>query len=341
MPKITRRRMVAILAVLIILVVWGMIRRPFPGDDDPVSAKMTRMRAALTTSEGLHRIWNDTQEPFLERLGWTRRKQFVVSVSFLTKVVLINRDDADTRHPGLLTSHRDGKTEITRIEPAIAVALQAGQAAHPQLRTDEETIRWNGSINILRAGKYRFSAKLRGKFRLEIAGKEVFAGDVKEAAALRRGDEVQLPDGMQPLVATFTRYPGSARLELQWRGPHFQSEPLADDHFFHEMEQENAKVKRAEQIERGRSLAEEHACTRCHQTADTDRLARALTVRQAPDLSRIGERVYPGWLFAWLESPQKLQPGAVMPRLFSDDDNGRVERYTVARYLTTLGGPLK
>src|SRR5205807_4237207 len=38
---------------------------------------------------------------------------------------------------------------------------------------------------------------------------------------------------------------------------------------------------------------------------------------------------------------QKIQPGAIMPQLFRDDANGRVERYAVARYLASLGKPLK
>ena len=35
-----------------------------------------------------------------------------------------------------------------------------------------------------------------------------------------------------------------------------------------------------------------------------------------------------------------MRPGTVMPALFGDDDDGRVERYAVAHYLASLGGPV-
>jgi mono/diheme cytochrome c family protein len=69
-------------------------------------------------------------------------------------------------------------------------------------------------------------------------------------------------------------------------------------------------------------------------------LAAALQKRQGPDLSQVGRRVFPGWIFSWLENPQRLRPQAVMPRLFAGDESGRVQRYAVATYLASLGGPL-
>ena len=93
--------------------------------------------------------------------------------------------------------------------------------------------------------------------------------------------------------------------------------------------------------EHGRFLAEERNCAACHRPGDDQRIARGLASRQGPDLSKVGGRVYPGWIYRWLEAPDKVRPGAVMPRLFSADENGRVERYAVARYLAVLGGPMK
>src|SRR5205807_1423382 len=36
----------------------------------------------------------------------------------------------------------------------------------------------------------------------------------------------------------------------------------------------------------------------------------------------------------------KLRPGAVMPAMFTSDEAGRVERHAIARYLSSLGGPV-
>ncbi len=92
--------------------------------------------------------------------------------------------------------------------------------------------------------------------------------------------------------------------------------------------------------DRGRFLVEEHNCCACHRPEDRDRVMAGLTGRQGPDLSKVGERVHAGWIYRWLKAPDKVRPGAVMPRLFADDEAGRPERYTAAAYLASLGGPL-
>src|SRR5262245_47644021 len=86
--------------------------------------------------------------------------------------------DAEDLRPGLLTTHRDLiHREIVRLEPTIALALKAGEAAHPRLSAQGGTVRWEGYVNVLRPGPYRFSARLRGKFRLTVASKEVLAAE--------------------------------------------------------------------------------------------------------------------------------------------------------------------
>ncbi len=251
-----------------------------------------------------------------------------------------------TLRPGLLATYgaagRDGVIEITRLEPTIALSLKAGEAAHPRLATEGGTVRWLGHLNVLRPGSYRFSALLRGKFRLTLNGKEMLAHEVTaEKPVLRSGPETHLEAGLYSLTAEFTRLPGSARVELFWQSPHFRVEPLPYDQVGHLPDREPARLASDELLERGRFLAEEHGCVRCHLPADKDRMASGLQTRQGPDLSRIGQRVYAGWLYQWLESPRKLRLGTTMPELFNDDEMGRVERYAVTSYLISLGGPLK
>jgi len=101
-----------------------------------------------------------------------------------------------------------------------------------------------------------------------------------------------------------------------------------------------AKLSRDQQSEHGRFLVEELNCAKCHQPSDNDKIGNGLESRQSPDLSKVGERVYAGWIFRWLESPEQMRPGAVMPRMFSDDEAGRIERYALAQYLASLGGPI-
>src|SRR5436309_6378934 len=133
--------------------------------------------------------------------------------------------------PGLVTTFADqAGTRIVRLEPAVALNLAAGEAAHPRLSAEGGTVRWEGSLNLVLSGEYRFSARLRGKLRVTVAGRDVLSADgTDEAPAAREGATVRLEAGVVPVVAEFTRLPGSARVELFWQGPSFRREPLAFD----------------------------------------------------------------------------------------------------------------
>ncbi|HEV3444533.1 MAG TPA: c-type cytochrome, partial [Gemmataceae bacterium] len=250
--------------------------------------------------------------------------------------------DRQNLRAGLVATYHDKTTEISRQEHTLALSLGSTEAPDPRLQSDGGTIQWQGYVNILRPGTYRFSAMLRGNFRLQVGDKIAFTGEVKgPQASLVQGRDIQLTSGFHSLTARFTRYPGPARLELFWQAPHFRVEPIPYDHLWHVPEQEPENLSKDQQIERGRFLAEEHNCIRCHRPDDKDRLATGLATRQGPDLSEMGRRAFPGWIHAWLAAPQKIHAGAVMPQLFADDEQGRVERYAVARYLASLGGPLQ
>jgi cytochrome c551/c552/cytochrome c553 len=232
--------------------------------------------------------------------------------------------------------------EVVRLEPTIAVALHADEAAHPRLRSDGGTVVWKGYLNVVRSGSYHFQANLRGKFRMTVADKEVLTADVQgEKSRLKDGADLRLDAGVVPLVAEYTRPVGAARVEVFWKGPGFRLEPLPFDVLGHLSSQAPPRLEHDARLEQGRFLAEEYACVRCHRPAATDRMAAGLTNRQGPDLSQIGERDNAGWIERWLESPHALRPGAIMPVMFTEDDAGKAERYAVAHYLASLGGPVR
>jgi mono/diheme cytochrome c family protein len=247
---------------------------------------------------------------------------------------------------GLVTTYRDAAkptpAEAVRLEPTVALALKAGEAPDWRLQGDGGTAVWQGYLNVLRGGKYRFQVRLRGRFRLQIAGQEVLAAEVKDAQAARKeGPEVRLEAGVHPLKAELTRPPGAAVVELLWKPPQVRLEPLPYDILGHLPTQAPAALALEEQAERGRFLAEEANCVRCHQPGGRERMTKHLVPHMGPDLSKAGERLHGGWVERWLESPRKLRPGAVMPEMFGHDETGRAERYAVARYLASLGGPLR
>jgi cbb3-type cytochrome oxidase cytochrome c subunit len=247
---------------------------------------------------------------------------------------------------GLVATYRDAAkptpAEVMRLEPGIALALKAGEAAHPRLRVDGGSVLWQGYVNVLRRGAYRFQVRLRGRFLLRVAGKEVLAAEVTdERPALKESADVLLEAGVHPLAAEFTRLPGDARVELFWESKHFRREPLPYDHLGHLADKTPARLTADALIERGRYLVEESACVRCHHSAKENPIAKGFVSRSGPDLSNVGRRARPAWLMRWLESPQHLRPGAAMPEMFSADEAGRVERFAVTRYLVSLGGPLR
>ncbi len=243
---------------------------------------------------------------------------------------------------GLVTVFTDKAAppvEITRLEPTVAVSLQANEAAHPRLRADGGTVVWKGYINVIRSGAYHFQANLRGAFRMTVAGKEVLSGDVAdEKPQLKEGADLRLDAGVVPLVAEYTRPAGVARVEVFWQGPGFHMEPLPFDVLGHLPAQATARLEHDARIEQGRFLAGQYGCVRCHRPAPADRMAAGLTSIQGPDLSQIGARDNAGWIERWLTSPHALRPGAIMPVMFTEDDAGKTERYAVAHYLASLGG---
>src|SRR6516225_9779951 len=117
---------------------------------------------------------------------------------------------------GLIVTYRDNAkptpAEVIQLDATIALALKVSEAAHPRLSADGGTVVWQGYINIVRGGTYRFTTKnLHGEFKLKIGDKLVFAASQKGPdRADKAGEEVQLEAGVQPLTAEFTRVPGIA-----------------------------------------------------------------------------------------------------------------------------------
>jgi mono/diheme cytochrome c family protein len=248
---------------------------------------------------------------------------------------------------GLLTTHKDTakpSVEVMRLEPTVALSLKANESPHPRLRADSGSTVWVGYLNLLREGDYRFPAYLRGSLKVTVAGKVVFDAEAKEAGAvLKEGAVTKLEAGVHSFQASFTRLPGLARAELLWQGPGFRREPLAFDALGHVRERNPGilKLDRDERIEMGKVLVEESGCVRCHQPNEKDLLARGLATHQGPDLSKVGARVHRDWLERWLQSPKHERPATVMPEMFPAGEEGRTERYAVADFLSSLGGPIK
>jgi mono/diheme cytochrome c family protein len=249
-----------------------------------------------------------------------------------------NREDL---RPGVVGIHRDGGgNDLVQLDAAVALTLSQDESLHPRLAVGGAVYRWEGYLNVFRPSEYIFSALLRGKLRVQVDGKEVLSGDAKaDPAALVSGAPVKLAAGAYPFVAEFVRLPGAARLELFWESPLFIKEPLNVGVLRHLPAKAPKKLQADEAVERGRFWVEELNCLRCHKTDES--MARGLQWRQAPDLTRVGERIHSGWLAKWLDDPHQLSATAVMPRVFGDDPASRKDLSDAVNYLESLGGPMK
>ena len=249
--------------------------------------------------------------------------------------------DVEDLKPGLVAEISDGTTTVSNLQPSVVVFLGKGESFHPQLSGERGTAQWKGYLNLLRKGEYQFSAQLLGQVTVSVAGKNVLKAEVKGDKAERKtGPKTELPAGIQPITVEFTRVPGSARLELLWDGPDFLKGPLSHNFLYHLGSKASAKLEPYHQSDLGRFLVEEHSCVSCH-SPNKHAVAKTLTSRRGPNLSNVGERIYPGWIYHWLQNPHEVYPDAVMPKLFGTDEVGKAEAYAVAKYLSVLGDTLQ
>ncbi|MFQ5949249.1 MAG: c-type cytochrome [Nitrospiria bacterium] len=88
----------------------------------------------------------------------------------------------------------------------------------------------------------------------------------------------------------------------------------------------NRTEGREEDIEKGRRLLLRLPCLNCHTITGGER--RLI----GPDLSDIGTRLQPAFLYLWIENPQAFEPKTIMPNFGLKDK----QLFPITRYLTSL-----
>lgn len=283
----------------------------------------------------------------MRRISCTLALLAVVGLDASTSTAFQDDAPQESLAAGLVAIYRGeaagSPVEVCRIEPSIAFNFKATESPHPQIATQKWSGQWRGQIQLFRAGRYRFSAELAGRIRLIVAGQVVLVGESNSADEQLEGTEVDLPAGSVPLEAEYAKPADTEtpHLRVFWKSAYFTREPLPWTVLRHAATDLTDNGLRSIQQDRGRFLVEELSCAACHRPDPGDKLASGLSHREGPDLSRVGDRVYPGWIDHWLQDPQSFRSQSVMPHLFGDDARGRAERYAVASFLESLGGPIK
>jgi mono/diheme cytochrome c family protein len=251
-----------------------------------------------------------------------------------------DEDSLPARLPGLVAtySHADCHIEFNRYEAIPACELAAGESPDPRLPATGWRVHYRGVIDVFQPGKYQFSAAATGHVALSIDDRPIalpITDETQDTTAT--ATPVELALGLHRVDVQYQPTPDQpARLKLTWQSESFTAEPLPSRVLGHEKSDPAVD----DLFQRGRLVAEEHSCVACHLPNEKTPLSLQLAKRPGPHLTGAGARLKAGWIYHWLADPTALRPEAVMPRLFSADVQGDVQRYAVATFLAAEGGPL-
>ncbi len=251
-------------------------------------------------------------------------------------------EEAPLNLPGLLAKYTvDGAVRVERFEPTPALVLAAGQTPDLRLPIEGWKVRWEGLLDVQQSGVYHFNAVTTGAVVVRVDDKVVL--DMPGPAHPGSSGKVDLGDqldvGYHPLVIEFAPAGPGAVLNLFWQSETLAPERIPGFALLHSPEtHRTAGTAGVDSFFSGRLAIEEHSCLACHQAAEKSPLKMSLGMRKGPKLLDVGSRLGPGWIYHWLGDPQAWRAGAAMPKLFSADRQGEVERFAVASVLAALKG---
>ncbi len=248
-------------------------------------------------------------------------------------------DEEDAKQPGLVAQYFVNGSQPTFARPEMApmYLLAAGQAPDPRLPVKGWSVKWTGVIKVMKAGKYRFSAIHSGPVEIVLtADRKLALSEIDARTAATPSDAIELPFGLTPFEMTFDCSTEAPALKVFWQSEDLPREQISALSFGHTAQTLKALGQSAidDSYFQGRLSVEEHSCAACHRSTDASGALRALPTRRGPALTDAASRLKPAWIVRWLADPQSMRPDAVMPRLFSADKSGELERFAVALYLT-------
>ncbi len=209
--------------------------------------------------------------------------------------------------PGLRATYRDGRQSVRLVTTSPNFYLSSKESLHPSLDIDFEAD-WEGVLSILETGHYQFESSAE----LEIGGERIGDGAMR------------LVSGLHRVKIHYRRHPGPAQLRLQWKSEHFLLEPVPSRVFSHSGD-EGLDLDQ-DRVELGRDLVESRGCLNCHESGSA-----SLDRRGRPDLSGVGGRLKPSWIYQWLLDPTAVRSDATMPALL-DPQSAK----DVAAFLSSL-----
>ena len=216
--------------------------------------------------------------------------------------------------------------------------VPAGEAPSPFVASGSFTAEWEGVIHLDLRDRFVFQAELNGSLKLELNGNPVMeatgTGGMTEPTK-----RIRLNSRSNTLKATFTSpEKGDAFFRLYWSTPDYGNEPIPPKYLKHAPNENLAKGKA---LRRGRQLASEHRCFKCH-AADAPGKGMPELAMDAPTFEGIGSRRGVDWMADWVLYPKKLRPSAKMPAMLHEA-TAESDARAIAAYLGSLksGQPVK
>jgi mono/diheme cytochrome c family protein len=237
--------------------------------------------------------------------------------------------------PGLeLTVEGGGARDVSLVD-GVALFVSAGRSASPLLPPGRFQATWTGMLSPELPAPRVFTAALRGKVRVTVAGRVVLEANGNGAEV--RGAAVPVDKGENPFEVVFTAPDGGdAFLRLGWKddkaGP---VDPIPAAYLRQPAQSGRAT---ADLVRRGRELYLEHRCVRCH--ADGVPSGAPELAMDAPAFDGIGARRTLRWMTEWIRNPRGARADARMPALLhgpAADEEARA----MATYLASLGATTK
>lgn len=227
------------------------------------------------------------------------------------------------RTMGLVLQLSDDKHHVQTTTATPHFTLGAGESLHPGVAPDFTAV-WTAQLNVPEAGAYNFS----------VEPADVIAEATIDGKPMVWGQVTALSQGPHPFSLSYKRKPGPVRLQLRWSGEAFVSEPMPASVFTpHDWSSEG---ERWQTVDEGRALYDELGCRGCHQRAGddphVDNFYHITRRGRGPGLSRVGRRLSPAWVYAFLQDPRSHRANTKMPKVL----HTKTEVADVAAFLNSL-----
>lgn len=223
----------------------------------------------------------------------------IISLAFTSLVghSLVHAQDFE---PGLVAhiTLPDGSV-VTRVDAMCDWKWDDAHEFDERLAPDGTcSMRWVGLLNVKTAGSYQLAISGDGRFQLSLDNKPTIQAD-RQGVQVATSPEQELTAGYHDIRIDYFGAKPSGQVQLYWRGPGFQWEPVSERYLVHYKAEEGK-----DDFERGRLIARGLRCAACHELPGSS----SETILAAPDLTSLKGNLEPSWLVNRLTGADRTEP---------------------------------